>query len=79
MHPNKGAKLLSERLRQLKLSQKEAADRIGVAQPTVCHWLDGSRKPTFRPRVDLEVTFAVPAESWDEPALEEQSPPDAAA
>jgi transcriptional regulator with XRE-family HTH domain len=45
-------------------SEREVAERIGVAPSTVSGWCAGKWRPADRMRLALEAAFGVPAESW---------------
>ncbi len=74
----RGAQLLDERIRNLGLSRKDAAEKIGVTRSNIHQWLTGSVVPSVGPAVKMEQWLAIPARAWTEPAEPEETPTDAA-
>ena len=60
---NDGARKLAAWIDRRDISQRQAAVLLGVAQSTVCGWLQG-REPLLRDAVTLELVAHVPVRSW---------------
>ena len=68
-----GARLLRGFLKKNSITQADAAEAIGVSNPTVHDWLVGSKRPRpmHRKAIAVWTSAEVPAASW-ESAREEQ-------
>jgi len=62
----RGAVLLGGFLKKNSITRAAAGQAIGVADPTVCDWVGGKKRPRHEMRVAIETwsNGAVPAESW---------------
>ena len=56
--------ILAEDLKEMKISQKDLADKIGVPKSTVNEIIKGKRRMTLDIAVKLEPIFGAPAEYW---------------
>ena len=55
--------------RQLGISQQELADRIGVTQPRISSWENGSVSIPLARRADIAKVLGMPEDELDQPAL----------
>lgn len=59
-----GKSLLCKALKDRGLSETAAARLLGVSQPTVNAWCNGSKRPEPEWRDRIEVEFGVPRPCW---------------
>lgn len=61
-----GAVLLREFIEDNKLSQKQAADALGVKPPTIHEWITGAKRPRaeHREAISIWTHGSVPVANW---------------
>ena len=62
--PEPGPILLSRRMSERQISQRQLEKTLGLSQGIVSRWLHGQRTPGLRAAIAIETLLDIPVTSW---------------